>query len=495
MRILVVEDQEKIAGFIQSGLEEAGFFVAVCDDGEAGFERAISESFDAMVLDIMLPGRDGLSVLRGIRERHIALPVILLTARNELNERIEGLNLGADDYLTKPFFVEELVVRLNALIRRNTGRALTILQVGDLTMNLVNREVKRGERGIELTRREFAILEYLMSSPGRVFSRSQISEKVWNTHFDTGTNMVDVAMTRLRKKIEEEGEEKVIETVRGVGFRLKEAWKMPRYFRLRLALISAMISGIVLLVFGAMAWWSLNRSQIKSLDAELRHFGYRISLRTGRQVDTQKLEASLVDVFGVDRARNRFFALLTSDSRPIMKSVDWPEGMSPGIFRPGKIPLDPQPPDTYRRSPEKRPSPRTVFEPRFYTSEVEGANYRIGVFSNPDIILVLGANLQQHARDMHQLRRAFLVALPGALLFVALGAAYVSWRALRPVETLSEDMENVSARDLSNRLDVSGADREFERIIESYNAMLERLERSFLQATRFSADVSHELKW
>lgn len=222
MRILVVEDQAKIAGFIRSGLEEAGFAVEVCGDGDTGFELATEESFDAMVLDIMLPGRDGLSVLRGLRERHVALPVILLTARNELNERIEGLNLGADDYLTKPFFVEELVARLNALIRRNTGQALTILQVGDLVMNLVTREVRRGEREIELTQREFAILEYLMSSPDRVFSRSQISEHVWNTHFDTGTNMVDVAMTRLRKKIEEEGEPKLIETVRGVGFRLKE---------------------------------------------------------------------------------------------------------------------------------------------------------------------------------------------------------------------------------------------------------------------------------
>lgn len=222
MRILVIEDQAQIAGFVRSGLEEAGFAVVVCADGDSGFETATSESFDAMVLDIMLPGRDGLSILRGLRERHITVPIILLTARNELNERIEGLNLGADDYLTKPFFVEELVARLQALIRRNTGQALTILQVEDLMMNLVTREVRRADREIELSQREFALLEYLMSSPGRVFSRSQISEHVWNTHFDTGTNMVDVAMTRLRKKVEVEGESKLIETVRGVGFRLKE---------------------------------------------------------------------------------------------------------------------------------------------------------------------------------------------------------------------------------------------------------------------------------
>jgi DNA-binding response OmpR family regulator len=212
MRILVVEDQPQIAGFIRSGLEEAGFVVTVSRTGEEGYELATTESFDAMVLDIMLPGRDGLSVLRSLRQRHVTLPIVLLTARNELNERIEGLNLGADDYLTKPFFVEELVARLQALLRRASGATLNILQVGDLSLDLITREAKRGQR-----------LIYLMRSPGRVFSRSQISEHVWNTHFDTGTNMVDVAMTRLRKKIEAPGEKRLIETVRGVGYRLRQS--------------------------------------------------------------------------------------------------------------------------------------------------------------------------------------------------------------------------------------------------------------------------------
>ncbi len=222
MRILVVEDQSQIAGFIQSGLEEAGFVVELCRTGEQGFELATSESFDAMLLDIMLPGRDGLSILRSLRERSMTLPIILLTARNELNERIEGLNLGADDYLTKPFFVEELVARLQALLRRSSGTPQTILQVDDLTLDLIKHEARRGGREIELSQREFALLEYLMRSPGRVFSRSQICEHVWNTHFDTGTNMVDVAVTRLRKKIEAPSEEKLIDTVRGVGYRMRE---------------------------------------------------------------------------------------------------------------------------------------------------------------------------------------------------------------------------------------------------------------------------------
>ena len=221
MRVLVVEDQEKIADFTRKGLEEHGFVVDHCVDGETGFERASKGAYDALVLDIMLPGRDGLSVLRGLREKHNTIPVILLTARSELNERIEGLKLGADDYLTKPFFVEELAARLEALIRRNSGTGLNILEAGDLSLDLSSRIATRGDEEIELTAREYSLLEYLLRSPGRTYTRAQISEHVWNTHFDTGTNMVEVAVTRLRKKVDGAHEQKLIETVRGVGYRIR----------------------------------------------------------------------------------------------------------------------------------------------------------------------------------------------------------------------------------------------------------------------------------
>lgn len=223
MRILVVEDQEKIASFTRKGLEEAGFAAEICRHGDEAFTLATTQEFDAIVLDIMLPGRDGLSILRGIRDKGFATPVLLLTARSELHERVEGFHLGADDYLTKPFYVEELIARLQALIRRSGGQSgKTILQVGDLSLDIVRREATRGGVPIDLSQREFSLLEYLMRSPGRVFSRSQISQHVWNTHFDTGTNMVDVAVARLRKKVDEGFGEKLIETVRGVGYRMRE---------------------------------------------------------------------------------------------------------------------------------------------------------------------------------------------------------------------------------------------------------------------------------
>jgi len=223
MRILVVEDERKIAGFIRQGLAEQGFDVKVCGNGDEAFTLATTRPYDTIVLDIMLPGRDGLSILRGLRERKNAVPVILVTARTELNERVDGLNLGADDYLTKPFYVEELIARINAVARRAKDAPLGLLQVGDLAVDLMQRRVSRGARPIELTAREFSLLEHLMRNPGRVYTRTQLLEHVWGYDFDPETNLVDVNIRRLRRKIDEENEAPLIETVRGVGYRIRKA--------------------------------------------------------------------------------------------------------------------------------------------------------------------------------------------------------------------------------------------------------------------------------
>ena len=222
MRILVVEDERKIAGFIRQGLEEHGFNVEVCGNGDEAYTLATTRPYDTIVLDIMLPGRDGLSILRGLRERKNAVPVILVTARTELNERVDGLNLGADDYLTKPFYVEELVARIHAVARRASDTPPGLLRVDDLTVDLMSRHVRRGGREIELTAREFALIEHLMRMPGRVYTRTQLLEHVWGYDFDPETNLVDVNIRRLRKKIDEESETPLIETVRGVGYRIRK---------------------------------------------------------------------------------------------------------------------------------------------------------------------------------------------------------------------------------------------------------------------------------
>lgn len=222
MKVLLVEDDRKISAFVQKGLKEQGFVVDFCDDGDDGYLLATTQAYDVIVLDIMLPGRDGLSILKNLREQKNTVPVILLTARSALNERLEGLNLGADDYLCKPFFVEELVARIHAVSRRATGETLNLLQCDDLVVNLMNREVKVGKNAADLTAREFSLLELLMRSPDRVFTRTQILEHVWGYDFDPQTNVVDVYIRRLRNKINIIENVHFIETIRGVGYRLKK---------------------------------------------------------------------------------------------------------------------------------------------------------------------------------------------------------------------------------------------------------------------------------
>lgn len=222
MKVLLVEDERKIADFVCEGLSARGFTVQHADNGHAGYTAACVGVFDAIVLDIMLPGRDGLSVLGDLRRNGVATPVILLTARNELGDRVKGLDLGADDYLAKPFYVEELVARIQALLRRDRQASL---QVGEIRLDRVSREARCSGQAIELTTREFSLLEYLMRSAGEVFTRSQILEHVWGYDFNPSTNVVDVCIKRLRTKINGlEGDaagKSPIEAVRGTGYRFR----------------------------------------------------------------------------------------------------------------------------------------------------------------------------------------------------------------------------------------------------------------------------------
>ncbi|MBU6410105.1 MAG: response regulator transcription factor [Verrucomicrobia bacterium] len=222
MRILVVEDEKKTASFVRKALQAEGFAVDVCHGGDEALAAAAATPFDVLVLDIMLPGRDGLSVLRQLRERQNRTPVLLLSARGEVNERVEGLNMGADDYLPKPFDLVELVARVRALTRRTADNKSTVLRVADLTLDTLTRQARRGGADIELTAREYRLLEFLMRSAGRLCGRMMILEKVWDYGFDPGTNLVDVYIKRLREKIDADFEPKLLQTVRGMGYLLKE---------------------------------------------------------------------------------------------------------------------------------------------------------------------------------------------------------------------------------------------------------------------------------
>jgi two-component system OmpR family response regulator len=222
MRILVVEDEKKTASFIRKSLQAEGFVTDVCTNGNDALTAAAAIPFDAIVLDIMLPGLDGLSVLRKLRAGRATVPVLLLSARGEVNERVEGLNAGADDYLPKPFELTELVARVRALTRRTVENKSSTLRVADLTLDPITRRAQRNGRDIELTPREYRLLEFLMRSHGRPCSRMMIIEKVWDYDFDPGTNIVDVYLMRLREKIDEGFEPRLLHTVRGAGYLLGE---------------------------------------------------------------------------------------------------------------------------------------------------------------------------------------------------------------------------------------------------------------------------------
>ncbi len=221
MRVLVVEDEKKTAAFVRKALQAEGFAVDVCHNGEEAWSAAQVTPFDAIVLDIMLPGRDGLSLLRQWRERKNTTPVLLLSARGEVNERVEGLNAGADDYLAKPFVIAELVARVRALGRRGGDSRSVVLRVGDLSLVTISHQAERGGKRIELTIREYRLLEFLMRSAGRICGRMAILEKVWDYDFDPGSNLVDVNVMRLREKIDEDFEPKLLHTVRGLGYVIK----------------------------------------------------------------------------------------------------------------------------------------------------------------------------------------------------------------------------------------------------------------------------------
>ncbi len=221
MRILVVEDEAKVAGFIKKGLEEEAYAVDVAEDGEAGLEMLEMNVYDGVILDLMLPKKSGIEVIKEVRAKKLNLPVLMLTARDTLDDKVVGLDAGADDYLTKPFAFKELLARLRSLLRR--GRTeIMLLKVADLSLDPATRKVRRADTEITLTAKEYSLLEYMMRNAGRPLSRTTLSEHVWDINFDRATNVVDVYINFLRNKIDKGFDRKLIHTVRGVGYMIKE---------------------------------------------------------------------------------------------------------------------------------------------------------------------------------------------------------------------------------------------------------------------------------
>jgi two-component system copper resistance phosphate regulon response regulator CusR len=222
VKLLIVEDERKTATYLRKGLSENGFVVDVAGSGEEGYHRARIGGYDLLILDVMLPGRDGWSLLSALRQAGVRTPVLFLTARDSVQDRVKGLDLGADDYLVKPFAFSELLARVRSILRRGPGRLPEILQAGDLEVDLLQRKAVRGGKRLDLTPKEFSLLSLLLRRRGEVLSRTSIAEHVWDMNFDSGTNVVDVHVRRLRSKVDEPFDRKLIHTVRGVGYVLEE---------------------------------------------------------------------------------------------------------------------------------------------------------------------------------------------------------------------------------------------------------------------------------
>ena len=222
MHILVVEDERKVARFIQQGLEEEHYTVDVAYDGDKGLQQAESEDYDLLILDVMLPKRSGIELTKGYRAGGRTAPILMLTAKTTTDDKVAGLDSGADDYLTKPFAFAELLARVRSLLRRGAKEKSTLLTIADLELDTVLHKAKRSTRTIELTAKEYALLEYFLRNKDRVLSRTIISEHIWDYNFDTGTNLIDVYINHLRNKIDSGFEKKLIHTVRGVGYVMRE---------------------------------------------------------------------------------------------------------------------------------------------------------------------------------------------------------------------------------------------------------------------------------
>jgi two-component system copper resistance phosphate regulon response regulator CusR len=221
MKILIIEDEQKTGDYLKQGLSEAGFVTDLARDGIDGMHLAMTDDYDLVVIDVMLPGIDGWQVLKGIRQAGKQMPVLFLTARDRIEDRVKGLELGADDYLVKPFAFSELLARVRTLLRRGKTKEPEVLQVADLELELLRRRVTRAGKRIDLTSKEFALLELLLRRQGEVLPRSLIASQVWDMNFDSDTNVIEVAMRRLRAKVDDDFEPKLIRTVRGMGYVLE----------------------------------------------------------------------------------------------------------------------------------------------------------------------------------------------------------------------------------------------------------------------------------
>ena len=468
MKLLVIEDEKKVALALKHGLEAEGYVVDAAFTGEDGFFLLNEHKYDLVVLDLMLPGRDGLEILDTIRKKNIDIPVCILTARDTLEDRVMGLDRGADDYLVKPFAFPELLARIRAMTRRRAKNDISsILTLGDLVLDRINRKATRGSRVFNLTVKEFELLEYFLIHPGEfIVSREMLSRDIWHetqraTPLD---NVIDVHIAHLRKKIDEPFDLKLLQTVRGVGFIPPHGEIMRTHhtsIRFRLTLWYTAVLFLTVCAVTAIVYSFLKASLFQQMNRQINHDLTII----GEMVNEEPLSIDEIDEYN-----SAGLVLLKQGNSILLISDDWKREILPTDFK---------------NQNDRFQTIRSASNERFRirTKKLSG-----------DVYLTMGQDEEPLWNTLVIYEITVLFTLPILLLLTGLGGYILAGRLLSPVDHIAEKARQINAENLSSRLPVENPHDEFGRLATVFNSTLSRLQDSFERLQQFTSDASHELR-
>ena len=477
MRVLVIEDDRKVASFVQAGLQQEGHAVDVLHEGTAAGDQAVAVDYDAVVLDLMLPGRSGFQVLRDIRARKAALPILILTARDSVQDRIAGLDSGADDYMAKPFALAELSARLRALQRRGAPRE-NVLRLADLEMDILRRSVKRAGTSVDLTPKEYALLEFLMRNSERPLTRSLIIEHVWDIHFDSISNVVEVHINSLRNKIDRGFDRPLIHTIRGVGYVTDRSHLVTLTLRARLAVIWSVVFGLLMFVVSDVSYGLLKRSLDDDVTVRLAELteGLHGYLREDGDTLVVEFDAADNDQATFVHEATRYYQVYDGASQ-LRQSVGFPPlGLQNSAAQVA----------AYRREPMNFDITTDYGRLRVSNSLVNGVH---GPY-----LLQVGVSMAPLDAALARYRDLLVWGVPAALAIAVAAAWWLSGFALRPLARVAQAARAIDVSSLERRVPVRNVSDELEDVARAFNGILERLERSVTEMRQFSAALAHELR-
>jgi heavy metal sensor kinase len=478
VRILVVEDERKLAHVLMSALQAEHYDVVLAPTGEDGFFRANAETFDLVLLDLMLPGRNGLEILQTLRKRQVQTPVLILTARDGVEDRVQGLDLGADDYLVKPFALPELLARIRALLRRGRGSEILRFKVADLELDLVTRRATRAGELIDLTAREFELLEYLLRHQGHVVSREMLAREVWKeprraTPID---NVIDVQITRLRRKVDAEGYQRLIHTVRGVGLHAPSGRAMIRRWasasiRARLTGWYALVLLAMLIVYATATYLAVRHEFLEQLDEQLHEDFETAEARLTRTPDG-RIAWRDEEHHDANHEPERVFEVWSANGQQLHRSG-------------AAVPLP--------------PAALAAVSSSYHYETVNASGERWRTLTAPvtvagPVVLRVSRSEERVLAQLWEVLVVLVLGLPVIVLLAGVGGYVLALRALQPIDHLANEAHRITAEHLHQRLSVPNQRDEIGHLAAVINDTLARLESSFDQLRRFTADASHELR-